>query len=135
MRKLFTLTFVFLISFTWLYGQSKTVTGTVKDSQSMIALPGVSVSISGKSGGAQTDEAGRFSLEASPTDSLVFSFIGYVSQSIAVGDKDQIKVFLDDENMALEEVVVGWTMVHGTKAAYGTVMVANVLLIINTVMT
>lgn len=36
---------------------------------------------------------------------------------------------------ALEEVVVGWTMVHGKKAAYGTVMVANVLLIINTVMT
>ncbi len=106
MRKLFTLTFVFLISFTWLYGQNKTVTGTVKDSQSMMALPGVSVSISGKSGGAQTDEAGRFSLEASSTDSLVFSFIGYLSQTIAVGDKDQINVFLDDENMALEEVVV-----------------------------
>lgn len=106
MRKLFTLTFVFLLSFTWLYGQNKTVTGTVKDSQSMMALPGVSVTISGQSAGTQTDEAGRFSLEAAPTDSLEFSFVGYVSQSVVVGEKAQINIFLDDENLALEEVVV-----------------------------
>lgn len=106
MRNLFTLTFVFLCSITVLYGQNKTVTGTVKDSQSMIGLPGVSVSISGRSGGTQTDEAGRFSLEAAPNESLVFSFVGYVSQTIEIGDKAQINVFLDDENMALEEVVV-----------------------------
>ena len=106
MRKLFTLTFVFLLSLTWLYGQNKTITGTVKDSQSMMALPGVSVTISGQSAGTQTDEAGRFSLEAAPTDSLVFSFVGYVSQSVVVGEKAQINIFLDDENLALEEVVV-----------------------------
>ncbi|OYD42528.1 SusC/RagA family TonB-linked outer membrane protein [Sphingobacterium cellulitidis] len=130
MRKLFTLTFVFLISMTWLYGQSKTVTGTVKDSQSMMALPGVSVTISGQSGGTQTDEAGRFSLEATPTDSLVFSFVGFVSKTIIVGDKSQINVFLDDENLALEEVVV---VGYGTQkkvdltGAIGSVKAADIV--------
>ncbi len=106
MRKLFTLTFFLLLSFTWLYGQNKTITGTVKDSQSKMSLPGVSVSISGQSVGTQTDEAGRFSLEASPTDSFIFSFVGYTSQTISVGNKTEIHVLLEDENMALEEVVV-----------------------------
>ena len=106
MRKLLTLTFTYLVSLTWLYGQSKNVSGTVKDSQNMMAIPGVSVSISGQTAGAQTDGAGRFSLEAAPTDSLIFSFIGYNSRSVLIGDQTELTIFLDDQNTALEEVVV-----------------------------
>ena len=112
MRKLFTLTFAFLLSVTLLYGQNRTVTGSVKDSQSMLALPGVSVTVSGKSAGTQTDEAGRYTLEVEPSDSLVFSFVGYVSQTLSVDDRTEVNVFLDDQNQALEEVVV---------VGYGTV--------------
>lgn len=106
MRKLLILTFVCLISFNWLYGQSKNITGTVKDSQNLMTIPGVSVSISGQTAGVQTDEAGRFSLEASPTDSLVFTFIGYNAHAVVVGNQTDLNIFLEDQNTALEEVVV-----------------------------
>ncbi|MGO3107412.1 MAG: SusC/RagA family TonB-linked outer membrane protein, partial [Sphingobacterium sp.] len=106
MRKLLTLTIAYLLSLSWLYGQSKNVSGTVKDSQNLMAIPGVSVSISGQTAGTQTDEAGRFSLEATPTDTLIFTFIGYNTQSVHVGDQTELAVFLDNQNTALEEVVV-----------------------------
>src|SRR5690606_14381357 len=106
MRKLVILTFICLISFNWLYGQSHNVTGTVKDSQNLTAIPGVSVSISGQTGGVQTDEAGRFSLEASPTDSLVFTFIGYSTYAVIVGNQTNLNIFLQGNNTTLEEVVV-----------------------------
>lgn len=112
MRNLFTLALASLFSISLIYGQSKTVTGSVKDSQTLLALPGVSVTISGKAGGTQTDEAGRFTVEAAPTDSLIFSFVGYQRQTRAVGSDSEVNVFLDDQNQALEEVVV---------VGYGTV--------------
>jgi TonB-dependent SusC/RagA subfamily outer membrane receptor len=104
MRKLSTLFLLFLIA-NIAYGQA-TVSGVIKDSQSLIVLPGVTVNIKGKSIATQTDVTGNFSIAAEPTDELVFTFIGYTPQTIPVGDQTQINVFLDDESRALEEVVV-----------------------------
>src|SRR5690606_10903500 len=87
------------------YGQVKTVTGTVKDSQSLIGLPGVTISKSDGTG-SQTDAAGQFSIEVGPTDSLTFRFIGYTPQTVTVGDQELLDVFLISEDQALEEVVV-----------------------------
>lgn len=83
-----------------------TTTGIVKDSNTMLTIPGVTVSVKGKAAATQTNALGQYSINTSPTDSLVFNFIGYKTQTIAVSGQQTIDVFLEDENQSLEEVVV-----------------------------
>jgi len=85
-------------------GQS-VVTGTITDKDTT-PLPGVNVLVKGTSRGTATDVDGKFSLQASPEDVLVFSFIGYKSQEVNVGTQSAISVILQDDVTALGEVVV-----------------------------
>src|SRR5690606_416665 len=105
MRKLLILFLFLTATLSYGYAQVRTVTGTVKDSGSLIGLPGVTISKPDGTG-SQTDAAGRFSIEANPTDALTFRFIGYTAQTVEVGDQETIDVFLVSEDQALEEVVV-----------------------------
>lgn len=105
MRKLFTLFLCLTAILSFGYAQVKTVTGTVKDSGSLFVLPGVTVSASSGQN-TQTDAAGRFTIEASASDSLTFRFIGYAAQSSVVGSQTNLDVFLVSNDQALEEVVV-----------------------------
>src|SRR5690606_25650444 len=105
MRKLFLL-FLFLTAvLSYGYTQVKTITGTVKDSQSLEGIPGVSIAKPDGTG-VQTDGTGRFTLEARPPDALTFRFIGYTSQTVSVGDRETLEVLLVSEDQAREEVVV-----------------------------
>jgi len=84
----------------------KVVKGTVKD-PSQNGLPGVSVVVKGTQRGTITDVNGDFSLsvdEENPT--LVFSFVGYVTQEIALGGRTEIFVELKEDTKSLEELVV-----------------------------
>jgi TonB-dependent starch-binding outer membrane protein SusC len=81
------------------------VGGTVKD-RSGTALPGVNVLVKGTSNGTSTDADGRFSLNASSDDVLVFSFIGYTAQEITVGSRTTFDVVLEDDITTLQEIVV-----------------------------
>ena len=72
-------------------GQNSTISGTVTDNLGR-PLPGVNVIVKGTSTGASTDFDGLYSLEASTTDLLVFSFVGYDTQEIAVNDQQTIDV-------------------------------------------
>ncbi|MGE8379551.1 MAG: SusC/RagA family TonB-linked outer membrane protein, partial [Sphingobacterium sp.] len=78
----------------------------VKDGSSMISMPGVTISIKGKTASTKTDATGKFQINAAPTDSLVFNFLGYRTQTVYIGNQTQLSVFLENENKALEEVVV-----------------------------
>jgi len=70
-------------------------------------LPGVSVIVAGSSLGTTTDVDGNYSISVpNTTGSLVFSFIGFVSQTVAINGRSQINVTLVEDNQALEEVVV-----------------------------
>src|SRR5882757_4394901 len=70
-------------------------------------LSDVSVIISGKPGGTVTDSRGYFRIRASETDTLVFSFVGYEAQHIAVTKGDGIvEVNLKPVQVAITEVVV-----------------------------
>ncbi|SFS37088.1 SusC/RagA family TonB-linked outer membrane protein [Sphingobacterium wenxiniae] len=105
MRKYFTLLLFLTSILSYGFAQVKTVTGTVRDSQSQAALPGVTVSASsGQS--IQTNENGQYSIEVSATGSLIFRSIGYIQQTVAVNNQDQVDVFLDNADESLEEVVV-----------------------------
>ena len=87
------------------FAQEKTVSGTVVDEDGL-PLPGVNIIIKGTSTGAQTDFNGDYSIEASAEDILVFSFIGFETIEIPVGEESIIDVSMGVDTGALEEVVV-----------------------------
>lgn len=82
-----------------------TVKGTVTESNDE-ALIGVSVSVKNTTRGVITDVNGNYSIQANPTDVLVFSFVGYESQNVTVGNQTAINVMLTEDAAALDEVVV-----------------------------
>lgn len=85
--------------------QDVTVSGTVVD-QNGEPIPGVTVSIPDTGIGTATDLDGRYSLSVPENATLVFSFIGYITQKIEVGGRSQIDVTLTEDVAALEEVVI-----------------------------
>ena len=84
----------------------RTVTGTVLDEEGQ-PIPGVNVLEKETTTGTITDIEGNYALTVSGESSvLVFSFIGYQSQEITVGDKAVIDISLSSESQSLSEVVV-----------------------------
>ncbi|MDB5015076.1 MAG: TonB-dependent receptor plug [Daejeonella sp.] len=83
-----------------------TVTGKVADEKGL-PLPGVTIKLKGTSLGAVTNSDGSYSIKL-PNGSgiLVFNFIGFVSQEIAVNESTQVNVVLREQLSNLEEVVV-----------------------------
>jgi len=86
--------------------QQKTISGKVLAADDQEALPGVSVLVKGTAYGVTTALDGTFSLNASPKDVLVFSFVGFASQEISVGERNTLDVGLVKSDLALSEVVV-----------------------------
>ena len=85
--------------------QTKTVTGTVTDSQNE-PLIGASILIQGTSSGTITDLDGKYSISATPEDVLEFSYVGMEKQNIRVGQQTVINVVLQDNSQMLAETVV-----------------------------
>lgn len=83
-----------------------TLTGFVSD-QSGEKLPGVSILIKGTTQGSSTDLDGNYSVTVPDSKTvLVFSFVGYLSQEIEIGNKTTINVILKFDNKTLDEVIV-----------------------------
>src|SRR5688500_9227179 len=83
------------------YGQT-TVSGTVTTKQGD-RLPGVNVLIKGTAQGTTTDANGKFVLEVQDNNAvLTFSFIGYANQDVAVGNKTDLDVVMDEDVQSLE---------------------------------
>lgn len=81
------------------------ITGKVVDA--MGEVPGVSVVVKGTTNGTTTDLEGKYTLgNVKPTDILQFSFIGYKTQEIKVGNQKTINVTMAEDAQALEEVVI-----------------------------
>lgn len=100
-----------IVAFTFVFfdvqAQSKTVSGTVTDEKDGSPLPGVTVSVKNTTNATQTNENGRFSISiGSENDVLVFSFVGYESREIRVGNQSVINLPLTASDATLDEVVV-----------------------------
>ncbi len=103
--------FCLLSSITVLAQQTMRVTGRVVDSANE-AIPGASVQVKGTTTGVLTDMNGNYKIDVPGSKSvLIFSFVGFAKQEIAVGSKSVINVALADDTQLLDEVVV---------VAYGT---------------
>ena len=86
--------------------QGTAITGTVTD-ETGEAMPGVNITVKGAAIGVVTDVNGKFSINVPNTDAvLAFSFIGYATQEITVGNQSSINVTLNEDTRELEEVVV-----------------------------
>lgn len=86
--------------------KKRTITGQVLDAADQSPLIGVNVQVKNAGVGTITDVDGRFTLQATGRDVLVFSYIGYKSQEVEVGDLGVVNVTLSSDNEMLEEVVV-----------------------------
>ncbi|CAM4186351.1 SusC/RagA family TonB-linked outer membrane protein [Zobellia nedashkovskayae] len=84
--------------------QAQDVSGTVSDANG--PLPGASVVVKGTTVGTQTDFDGNYSIEAGSDATLVFSYVGFKAQDIAVNGQTSVSVTLEEDAQALEEVVV-----------------------------
>ncbi len=87
--------------------QTKTVRGTVTDSENGQTLPGVNIVVSGTTKGTTTDVDGAYSIELEPSENtLNFTFVGYKTITEVVGDRTVIDVKLETDIQMLEDVVV-----------------------------
>jgi len=106
MRQLF-LSIVFVCITTQLFAQQFTVTGSVYDANINDVLPGVNVFVKNTNNGTSTDFDGNFSLSnVSVGDVLVFSYISFTTKEIVVTNQEILKVYLQEDVSALDEVVV-----------------------------
>ncbi|MCF1190901.1 TonB-dependent receptor [Mangrovimonas sp. AS39] len=103
---------LFLLSASGFAQQKKTITGTVTSPEDNLPLPGVNVIIKGTTSGVATDFDGNYAIEAASNDILVFSFIGFQTKEVPVGDKSVLNISLEENVSALNEIVV---VGYGTK--------------------
>lgn len=94
-----------LLSCVIVHAQKQLVSGTIKDAAG-VPMPGVNVLIKGTTTGTSSDADGNFSLDATPTDILVISFIGYKTQEIAVGNQTSLNLVIEEDLTTLSELVV-----------------------------
>lgn len=82
------------------------VSGTVTSSDAAQPIYGVNIIVKGTTTGTLSAANGRYTIVAQPTDTLVFRFLGYAPQEIAVGGREIVNVTMQPTSVALEEVVV-----------------------------
>ena len=97
---------VMLFSSFNLSAQDKIIKGIVTSVKEKTPLPGVNVQIKGAKTGIVTDIDGQYSIKASSSDVLIFSFIGFNNQEITVGNRTQINILLAESLSSLDEIVV-----------------------------
>ncbi len=88
------------------YAQDQTITGTITSKDDGQPLPGVTVTVVGTSSSAASDANGKYTIRASRNASLQFTSIGFVSQTIRIGNSNVINVTLSSDVQALAELVV-----------------------------
>lgn len=87
------------------FAQGHQITGTVI-SQTGESVIGANVLEVGTTNGVITDIDGNFKMQVQPNAKIQISFIGYITQTVTVGNRNNIKVTLIDDSQALDEVVV-----------------------------
>lgn len=87
------------------YGQNYTVTGTVKIASGE-TIAGASIKIVGASTSASTNAEGRFTLQVEPNATLEVSYLGFLTQKVAVNNQKEVSITLTQNESSLEEVVI-----------------------------
>ena len=86
--------------------QNAEIKGKVTDAKTGESMPGVNIIIKGTSNGTATNTAGEYTLMASPTDTLIFSYIGYKSRVVPVDNRTTINVAMSSASVQGQQLVV-----------------------------
>ena len=97
------------------FAQQNTISGTVSD-ENGLPLLGATIVISGTTSGTTTDFDGNYKINANTGDVLTFSYVGYQSQNITVGNSNTVNVTLQLDNTLDEVVVTALGIKRETKA-------------------
>ncbi|GAA4442212.1 TonB-dependent receptor [Ravibacter arvi] len=101
------------------------IQGTVTDDKGE-GLPGVSVLVKGTQQGTTTDVTGKFVVSVPDRDAvLVFSFVGYLSQEIVVGNRSSLSISLKVDEKILDEVVVVGFGTQKKQSVVGSIVQAS----------
>jgi TonB-linked SusC/RagA family outer membrane protein len=99
----------------------RVISGRVTSPQDTGGLPGVNIAEKGTSNGTVTDLEGNYSIRVAANATLVFSFIGYTTREIPVGNQTHIDVTLESDVTALSEVIVVAYGIQEEKTISGSV--------------
>lgn len=105
----FTLAFLLMLCFSCagLLAQTRTIEGVISNEEDGQPLIGASVSIKGTTIGSITDSNGKYSIQVnSAQDILVYSYVGYITEEVAVGNQSTINLTLSLNLAELDEVIV-----------------------------
>jgi outer membrane receptor protein involved in Fe transport len=104
---IFCIPFIFLLSPSEALAQTHSISGTVTETQTGDALPGVNILVVGTSTGAATNGQGHYSLNVpSLKDTLRFSFIGYKTQIVPINGRTTININLAPTIFSGKQLVV-----------------------------
>ena len=104
----------------------KTVSGRITSEDDKSGIPGVNVLEKGTTNGTVTDGEGNYKITVGDNSTLVFSFIGYKTQELAVGSQTELNVVLSTDVTALSEVmIVGYGEVQKKDATGAVVNISN----------
>ncbi|RZT00202.1 SusC/RagA family TonB-linked outer membrane protein [Aquimarina brevivitae] len=85
--------------------QELTITGTVTDNRG-IPLPGTNISVVNSTKGAQTDFDGFFTIEANKGDQLLFSYVGFLPQTVTVTNETKLEITMQENVEGLDQIVI-----------------------------
>ncbi|MDH6338659.1 TonB-linked SusC/RagA family outer membrane protein [Dysgonomonas sp. PFB1-18] len=100
-----TMTILAFIMSVGLYAQQLTIKGKIVD-ETDSPLIGATVSVVGKTVGVSADTNGEFSIKAARGETLQFSYLGYVSQSLKITNQNSLVIRMEPKTSSLDEVVV-----------------------------
>ncbi len=80
------------------------ITGVVSDAMGPVI--GATVAVKGTSNGTSTDNDGQFSLNVSPGQTLVVTYVGYLTKEVKVGQQNYYDILIEEDQQLLDEVVV-----------------------------
>ena len=107
MKKILMLFSLLLLTGTLVVAQTVQISGTVTSSEDGLAVPGVSITVKGTTLGMITGADGKYVISVPTTaQTLMYSFIGFRTQEVAIAGKTRIDVVLEQDLFKVDEVVV-----------------------------
>ncbi len=130
LKKFFTsttmLVLLFFMGISTAMAQSGTVQGTIVDATDGSPLPGATVLVKGTTTGTVTDMNGKYSIKVNGNTVLVFSYVGYLSQEVAVKPNTTVDIRLKPSASNLNElVVIGYGTVKKSDATGSVAVVSS----------
>lgn len=105
MKKIKKLIALLLLCYSFNTVAAQVVTGSVTDKSDQ-PLPGVNIIVKGANKGTTTDFDGKYSIKISEKDVLQFSYVGFITQSVVIGNQSVVNVKMEEDAEQLNEVVI-----------------------------